>query len=445
MNQSSHISPAPIVPITALNPPLAATLAAAATVVAAVIAGGTPDAVLHGLVPKLRAGAMDLSYTALRDYGRGDFLLVRLTAKRLPDALVHSLLLVAISRLERRPEEAHTIVNQATDAAKEIGNGRYKGVVNGVLRNFLRRRAELLAAADQDAVAFSRHPAWWIARIRADHPQHSEEILAAGNSHPPMCLRRNQRRATSSNWRDSLAQAEIEARALSDEAFLLTRPMPVERIPGFAEGLCSVQDFGAQAAAHLLDVHDGMTVLDACAAPGGKAAHLLELADIKLTALDVDARRLARVQSNLDRLGLSATLKVGNAANVDAWWDGQPFERVLADVPCTASGVVRRHPDAKWLRRETDLRKFAKQQADIIDALWQTLARGGKMLYCTCSLFDQENAAQISSFLLRHPDAERLPTQLKTRLSKTTQSENELKLLPTAEHDGFYCALLQKR
>ena len=445
MNQSSHISPAPIVPITALNPPLAATLAAAATVVAAVIAGGTPDAVLHGLVPKLRAGAMDLSYTALRDYGRGDFLLVRLTAKRLPDALVHSLLLVAISRLERRPEEAHTIVNQATDAAKEIGNGRYKGVVNGVLRNFLRRRAELLAAADQDAVAFSRHPAWWIARIRADHPQHSEEILAAGNSHPPMCLRRNQRRATSSNWRDSLAQAEIEARALSDEAFLLTRPMPVERIPGFAEGLCSVQDFGAQAAAHLLDVHDGMTVLDACAAPGGKAAHLLELADIKLTALDVDARRLARVQSNLDRLGLSATLKVGNAANVDAWWDGQPFERVLADVPCTASGVVRRHPDAKWLRRETDLRKFAKQQADIIDALWQTLARGGKMLYCTCSLFDQENAAQISSFLLRHPDAERLPTQLKTRLSKTTQSENELKLLPTAEHDGFYYALLQKR
>lgn len=440
MSQSSHISPSPIVPATTLNPPLAATLAAAATVVAAVIAGGTPDAVLQGLTPKLRAGAMDLSYTALRDYGRGDFILAQLTAKRLPDDLVHSLLLVAISRLERRPEEAHTIVNQATDAAKEMGNGRYKGLVNGVLRNFLRRRAELLAAADQDAVAFSRHPAWWIARIRADHPQHSEEILAAGNSHPPMCLRRNQRRATSTNWQDSLAQAEIEVRALSDEAFLLVRPMPVERIPGFTEGLCSVQDFGAQAAAHLLDVHDGMTVLDACAAPGGKAAHLLELADIKLTALDVDARRLARVQSNLDRLGLNATLKVGNAANVDAWWDGQLFERILADVPCTASGVVRRHPDAKWLRRETDLRKFTKQQADIIDALWQTLARGGKMLYCTCSLFNQENVAQISSFMLRHPDAERLPTSL-----NTTQSELELKLLPTAEHDGFYYALLQKR
>lgn len=437
MNQSSHVSPPPT-----LNPPLAATLAAAATAVAAVIAGGTPDAVLRGLAPKLKAGAMDLSYTALRDCGRGDFLLARLTAKRLPDDLVYSLLLVAISRLERRPEEAHTIVNQATDAAKEMGNGRYKGVVNGVLRNFLRQRVELLAAADQDAVAFWRHPAWWISRIRADHPDHSEEIFAAGNSHPPMCLRQNRRRRTiGTNWPISLAQAEIEARALNDEVFLLTRPMPVERIPGFAEGLCSVQDFGAQAAAHLLDVHDGMAVLDACAAPGGKAAHLLELADIKLTALDVDARRLERVQGNLDRLGLIAKLKVGNAANVDTWWDGQPFERILADVPCTASGVVRRHPDAKWLRRETDVRNFAKQQASIVDALWQTLARGGKMLYCTCSLFDQENAAQISSFMLRHADAERLPTGLTT----STQSDIELKLLPTAEHDGFYYALLQKR
>ena len=453
MNQSSHISPSPIVPPTGLNPPLAATLTAAAAAVTAVIAGSTPDSVLQGLAPKLRAGAMDLSYTALRDYGRGDFLLARLTAKRLPDVLVHSLLLVAISRLERRPEEAHTVVNQATDAAKEMSNGRYKGVVNGVLRNFLRQRDELLAAADKDAVAFSRHPAWWINRVRVDHPASWKEILVAGNSHPPMCLRLSRRRlgaprsgppamqSTSTNWQDSLAQAEIEVRALNEEAFLLTRPMPVERIPGFAEGLCSVQDFGAQAAAHLLDVRGGMTVLDACAAPGGKAAHLLELADIKLAALDIDARRLARVQSNLERLGLSATLKVGNAANIDSWWDGQPFERILADVPCTASGVVRRHPDAKWLRRETDLRKFAKQQAEIIDALWQTLARGGKMLYCTCSVFDQENAAQISSFMLRHADAERLPTQL----HKSTQSDIELKLLPTAEHDGFYYALLQKR
>ena len=441
MQSSSHVSPTPTPVSNKLSPKLATILAAAAEAVAGVIDGRTPEASLQACLPAVRAGAMDLTYTTLRDYGRGDFLLAQLTEKRLPDTLVHSLLLVALSRLERRPEDAHTLVNQATDAAKEIGNGRYKGVVNGVLRNFLRRQDELSTAADADAVALHRHPAWWISRIRADHPQHWQAILAAGNSHPPMCLRAQRRRVTSTNWQDSLTGEGIDARALNDEAYLLTRPIPVERIPGFADGLCSVQDFGAQAAAHLLDLSDGMSVLDACAAPGGKAAHLLELANVRLTALDIDERRLQRVQSNLDRLGLSATLKVGDAAKLDTWWDGQSFERILADVPCSASGVVRRHPDAKWLRRETDLRSFARQQASIIDALWQTLARGGKMLYCTCSLFDQENAAQIGSFMARHTDAQRLPTHLNT----PSQSDLELKLLPTAEHDGFYYALLQKR
>ena len=441
MQSSSHVSPASTPASNKLSPKLATILAAAAEAVASVIDGRTPETSLKACLPAVRAGAMDLTYTTLRDYGRGDFLLAQLTAKRLPDDLVHSLLLVALSRLERRPEDAHTLVNQATDAAKEIGNGRYKGVVNGVLRNFLRRQGELSTAADADSVARFRHPAWWISRIRADHPQHWQAILAAGNSHPPMCLRVQRRRVTSTNWQDSLTGEGIDARALNAEAYLLTRPIPVERIPGFADGLCSVQDFGAQAAAHLLDLSDGMSVLDACAAPGGKAAHVLELADVRLTALDIDERRLQRVQSNLDRLGLSATLKVGDAAKLDTWWDGQSFERILADVPCTASGVVRRHPDAKWLRRETDLRSFARQQANIIDVLWQTLARGGKMLYCTCSLFDQENAAQIASFMARHPDAQRLPTHLNT----PTQSDLELKLLPTAEHDGFYYALLQKR
>ena len=441
MQSSSHVSLASTPATNKLSPKLATILAAAAEAVASVINGRTPEASLQACLPAARAGAMDLTYTTLRDFGRGEFLLAQLTAKRLPDALVHSLLLVALSRLERRPEDAHTLVNQATDAAKEIGNGRYKGVVNGVLRNFLRRQAELSAAADADMVARFRHPAWWINRIRADHPQHWQEILAAGNSHPPMCVRVQRRRVTSTNWQALLTSEGIAGSALNEEAYLLARPLPVERIPGFAEGLYSVQDFGAQTAAHLLDLHDGMSVLDACAAPGGKAAHMLELADVRLTALDIDERRLQRVQSNLDRLGLRATLKLGDAAKLDSWWDGQSFERILADVPCTASGVVRRHPDAKWLRRETDLRSFARQQASIIDALWQTLARGGKMLYCTCSLFDQENAAQIASFMARHPDAQRLPTHLNT----PTQSDLELKLLPTAEHDGFYYALLQKR
>jgi 16S rRNA (cytosine967-C5)-methyltransferase len=208
----------------------------------------------------------------------------------------------------------------------------------------------------------------------------------------------------------------------------------VERIPGFASGLCSVQDHGAQAAAALLDVRDGMRVLDACAAPGGKAAHLLERADVDLTALDADVARVARITSTLERLGLSATVRVGDARAPEAWWDGRPFDRILADVPCSASGVVRRHPDAKWLRRETDIASFAATQREIVDALWRTLAPGGKMVYATCSVFHEENARQVESFLGRHADARQPPA---TR-------DAQLQLLPDAEHDGFYYALLQK-
>lgn len=453
MSQSSHVLSPSVASATSLSPPLATTLSAAAATVMAVINGQTPDASLQALSTAVRAGAMDLSYTTLRDFGRGDFLLARLLEKPLPDVLVHSLLLVAICRLERRPDEAHTIVNQATEAATDMGNGRYKGLVNGVLRNYLRRKDELVKAADADSIAAARHPAWWIARLRNDYPNQWQEILAAGNSHPPMCLRLNRQRVTSTNWQDSFADAGIETRSLNDEALLLTRPIPIERVPGFAAGLCSVQDFGAQAAAHLLDVADGMRVLDACAAPGGKSAHLLELAKIDLTALDHDARRITRVASNFARLGLEADVKVGDAAKPGKWWDGRPFERILADVPCTASGVVRRHPDAKWLRRDDDVASFARQQVKIIDALWQTLAPGGKMLYATCSLFDQENDAQISSFITRHADAKRLPTKLPLAFhgqsniapTSTASSDLDLKLLPNSEHDGFYYALLQKR
>ena len=476
MSQSSHVLSAPVESGPLLNPPMATTLAAAAAAVAAVINGATPEATLRALAPRVRTGAMDLSYTTLRDFGRGDYLLSKLMEKPLPDVLVRSLLVVALSRLERRPEEAHTIVNQATEAATTMGNGRYKGLVNGVLRNFLRRRDELVRAADADSVAKARHPAWWIARLRADYPSQWEEILAVGNTHPPMCLRVNQRRwngafvehdsgpvarvgcakptlHATSNWQESLAEAGIETRQLNEEALLISRPLPVERIPGFAAGFCSVQDFGAQAAAHLLDVTDGMKVLDACAAPGGKSAHLLELAKIDLLALDHDAHRLNRIESNLARLGLLAKVSLGDAARPERWWDGRSFDRILADVPCTASGVVRRHPDAKWLRRDADVAKFAGQQAKIIDALWQTLVRGGKMLYATCSVFGQENEMQVRSFVARHADALRLPTRMPIRLADdaettndpTTTSDLELKLLPTAEHDGFYYALLQKR
>ncbi len=420
--------------------PLAEALLGAAQLIAAVLGGRNFDVALAAspLSGVTRAAAMDIGYTALRAFGRGDFLLCLLLEKPLKDRTARGLLLAALARLEARPEEAHTTVDQAVTAAAQLARGQFKGLVNGVLRSFLRRREELLALADADPVARWQHPAWWIARLRQDHPDNWQDILAAGNTHPPLCLRVNIRRITSADFLRQLDAAGIAARALDATAILLDKPVPVERIPGFAEGLCSVQDWGAQTAAGLLDVEDGMRVLDACAAPGGKAAHLLETASIDLTALDADAVRAARITDNLRRLGLTATVKVGDAREVDTWWDGRPYDRILADVPCSASGVVRRHPDAKWLRRESDIAGFAATQRTIVDALWRTLAPGGKMLYASCSVFGEENARQVEAFIGRHVDARRLP------IPGTTTRDAQLHHLPDAEHDGFYYALLQK-
>jgi 16S rRNA (cytosine967-C5)-methyltransferase len=425
-------------------PPLAEILHAAGALVAAVIAGRNFDGVLAraGLVGHVRAASMDLAYTTLRAYGCGDFMLSRLLERPLVEPAPRGLLLAALTRLETRPEDAHTTVNQAVTAAAGLARGRYKSLVNGVLRNFLRRRDELLASAEADEVAHWQHPAWWIARLRQDHPGRWQDILAAGNSHPPMCLRANRRKyAGVDGMPAQLLHAQLDAacvgsRALDEVAVLLDKPLPLDRISGFASGLCSVQDYGAQAAARLLDLSDGMRVLDACAAPGGKTAHLLEGAAIDLTALDADVARVARITENLQRLGLAATVKVADAGKVEQWWDGRPFDRILADVPCSASGVVRRHPDAKWLRRESDIAGFVATQARIIDALWRTLAPGGTMLYATCSVFAAENARQVGAFLERHADARPVAGQ--------SAAACDAFQIPDAEHDGFFYALLQK-
>lgn len=425
---------------TSRSAPLAAALLHAAELLSAVLAGRTLDAVLAEarLSGPLRAATMDLAYSALRRYGRDDFLLAQLVQRPLSDSSVRSLLLVALARLESRPEDAHTTVDQAATTAASLAGGHFKGLVNGVLRNFLRRRDALLALADADPVAHGQHPAWWIKRLQQDHPQHWQAILAAGNAHPPMTLRVNHRRITSADFSTRLTAAGIVAHPAGDAAFILEKPMPVERIPGFAEGLCSVQDAGAQRAARLLDAHAGQRVLDACAAPGGKAAHLLELHDdMDLLALDVESVRAARISENFVRLGLAsqrAVVKVGDAGTPKAWWDGRPFDRILADVPCTASGVVRRHPDAKCLRQPADIKRFAATQARILDALWGTLVGGGKMLYATCSVFTAENEDQVTAFTRRHADALRL----------TIAGAPHLQLLPNAAHDGFFYALLQK-
>ncbi|HMM54062.1 MAG TPA: 16S rRNA (cytosine(967)-C(5))-methyltransferase RsmB [Candidatus Desulfobacillus sp.] len=420
---------------------LAFALHGAAQVVAAVLGGRSLNEALADqwqaqshMPPGQRGAVQDLAYAALRRHGRDDFYIGRLMRKP-PAAGLRALLLVSLARLEARPAEAHTIVDQAVEAAGALAHGRFKPVLNGVLRSFLRRRDELEALARQDEAARWQHPRWWIARMRAAHPHHWQAILAAGNGRPPMSLRPNRRRIVPADYLARLAADGLAARLLEDGAIRLDRPLPVERLPGFAEGLVSVQDAGAQRAAPLLDARAGMRVLDACAAPGGKAAHLLELADVELLALDADSDRARRITENLDRLGLEARVAAVDCRRLDAWWDGRLFDRVLADVPCTASGVVRRHPDAKWLRREADIAQFAGMQAAILDALWQVLAPGGKLLYATCSLFPEENAHQAAAFAARQGDCSQLPIQ----------GEPGLQLLPNEEHDGFFYALLQKR
>ena len=419
---------------------LAFALQQAATLVEAVQAGGNLTDAFERLLasaphwPDATRGALrDLAWGTLRDYARGDAVLARFLHKPLPPAL-HALLLVAWHRLETRPDTAHTVVNQAVEVAARLAPG-LKGVVNGVLRNALREQAALVAWLDAEPVTRWRHPAWWIARLHASFPDAWEGALAAANQRPPMALRANRRRTTAQALAAELHAAGHPCRVLAHEALLLERPLPVAALPGFAEGRLSVQDAGAQWAAQWLDLAPGQRVLDACAAPGGKTAHILELADVELTALEVDPARIARLRANLDRLGLSAQVRRADCRATGEWWDGRPFARILADVPCSASGVARRHPDIKWLRRANDIAGFAAQQRAILDALWPTLAPGGKLLYVTCSLFEEENGAQIEAFCRRHPDAQRVPLA----------GRAAVQWLPCAEHDGFFYALLAKR
>ncbi len=386
------------------------------------------------ITPQQRAVAQDLSYGTLRYYGRVQSVLSQLLDKPLTHEGVHRLLLVALYQLLYDKASAHTVVNQAVEAAATFKKSWAKGLVNGVLRNYLRRVEEFAEVDSQNEVARFSYPQWWIDKLKSQYPEAWQSILESGNTHPPMSLRINLRKVTPQDYSATLSELEIAHELLGGQAVVLTKPLPVDQLPGFVDGVVSVQDYGAQFAAELLDVKPGMRVLDACCAPGGKTGHILELAEVEMVALDHDAERLQRVQSNLDRLQLNASLLAGDAANPENWWDGVPFDRILADVPCTASGIVRRHVDIKWLRREVDVHTFAAQQALILSSLWQLLAKGGKLLYATCSIFHEENQRQIDRFLEQHKDA--------TQLLLTHPQNGQL--IPCAQHDGFFYALLQK-
>lgn len=394
--------------------------------------------------PQQRGAAADLSYATLRFYGEINAYLTLLLEKPLTDDRIQALLLVAIYQLLHDKAEAFTVVNQAVHAVsqfrKPAAKSWAKGLVNAILRNFLRKKDSLSAQLASSEVALYSYPQWWINKIRAQYPAHWQAMLAAGNQHPPMTLRVNVNKISIEDYLQLLVTQGMEATAIGGQAVVLNKPLAVEKIPGFSEGMVSVQDYGAQLAAQMLEVETGMRVLDACCAPGGKTGHILELADVELTAMDSDAERLQRVQENLNRLGLRANLLAADAAATD-WYDGRPFDRILADVPCTASGIVRRHVDIKWLRRDADVASFTAQQAKILPNLWQLLAKGGKLLYVTCSVFHEENQKQVDKFLSQHPDARQLPLSLGS-FKNLTQQDGQL--IPSTAHDGFFYALLQK-
>lgn len=387
-------------------------------------AGGTPRAML-----------IDLTHGTLRRYGRVQAVVRALSRRVHPDQLVEALLWCALYALESGRYADYTVVDQAVRACGLLERWPAKGYVNAVLRGSIRQRQSLEARIRADAEARYQHPRWWIETLQRDQPQHWESVLQAGNSHPPMCLRINQRRAGTADYQARLDADGIASRRVGDHALLLAQPVPVTRLPAFETGEVSVQDAGAQRAAPCLDLAAGQRVLDACAAPGGKAAHILESAAVTLTALDADPLRCERMRRNFDRLGLSAQVRPADCTRLDDWWDGVPFERILADVPCSASGVVRRHPDIKWLRRSSDLPAFAARQAAILSALWRVLGAGGKLLYVTCSVFAQENEAVIDAFAPHAPGLRRL----------ALPDGSQAQWLPDAEHDGFFYALLHKQ
>ena len=424
-------------------------LQATAGVLAAVRRGVSGTAALEDVPPVLRPGVQALSYQVLRALGRAEALR-RLLAPRKPSAAIDALLCSALALAwdeGQAPYESHTLVNQAVEAAKRSPELRGQaGFVNGCLRRFLREREALLARTATDPVASWNHPVWWIERLQHDYPQNWQAILAANNQQAPMTLRVNRRRSSVEAYLQCLRGAGLDAWRNGAHGVTLTRPLPVQAIPGFADGVVSVQDAAAQLAAPLLlgpEASPGLRVLDACAAPGGKTAHLLELADGDVTALEIDPLRAERIGQTLARLGLRARVQVADAGQPVAWWDGRPFDVILLDAPCSASGIVRRHPDVRWLRRETDIAQLAAIQARLLSTLWPLLKAGGRLLYCTCSVFKAEGEQQIQTFLAHNTQARLLPSPGHL-LPNFTLGNGDVPDNQNRDHDGFYYALLEK-
>lgn len=425
--------------------------ARAAADVAQVLAGRSLDALreLDGS-PHERGLARTLTYDSVRWFIRLDALLGKLLARpqqRL-EPEIRALAIVGLCQLLYTDIPPHAVVAETVNAARVLKRPRAAGLVNAILRRCQREGSALLAEIDRDISLRTAHPRWLVDMLRKDFPEDFANVLDANNARPPFWIRVNRLRTSAAAYRERLQTAglEIADSRFGGEALLLARAVDVNALPGFDEGLVSMQDAAAQFAARLVAPRAGERILDACAAPGGKTGHLLELEPkIDLVALDVSAERLERVKRNLARLALEAQAIVGDAEQPSAWWDGMPFDRILLDAPCSGTGVIRRHPDIKLLRRSEDIPALAARQAKLLDALWPLLAPGGRLVYATCSALRAENSEVIGSFLERRREAKDVTQEALRALGIEAPSDIGYRIAAgTAGMDGFYYACLEK-
>jgi 16S rRNA (cytosine967-C5)-methyltransferase len=394
-----------------------------------------------------RGFCQQLSYGVLRCYPALAFLAERLLKKpfRNKDKDINALLLMGLYQLRELRTPAHAAISETVNAAKQRRKQWAGGLLNACLRNYQRQSAELEAALAEHAEARFGHADWWLKQYQQDWPENWQPICEANNQQPPMMLRVNRQRLNRQAYLDKLAEAGVDAQILqdTDDGILLSTPCDVGRLPGFFDGEASVQDGAAQKVAALLDIRPEQRILDACAAPGGKTGHMLEVEPGNtVIALDIAPQRLSQIDDNLTRLQLGAQLKAADAADTASWWDGEKFDRILIDAPCSGSGVIRRHPDIKLLRRPEDIPALARQQQQLLDNLWPLLKADGLMVYTTCSAFKQENEQQIEAFLQRHPDAEELRPATPPARSRPFGYQH----LPGNDvMDGFYYACLRRR
>ena len=380
----------------------------------------------------------DMVYGAIRNLGKSYFYIDKLVKNKIENKCLESLLHIALFQIINGRSNDFTLVNQAVYAAKRI-DYKKSSFINGVLRNFLRSKDNLQKELKENEAAYYSYPYWWVEKVKKQYPKDWKNILDIGNQHPPLALRINLKKIRVKEYLNILKKRNINYTLVGGECLIINKPLEVNKIPGFLDGKISVQDFGAQLAAHIIDLKKNQRVLDACSAPGGKACHMLELNKIKLIAVESEEQRIIKIKENAQRLDLQMEILNNKIDNQNKWWNKKHFDRILLDVPCSASGIVRRHVDIKWLRRVNDFKKFGDNQLHLIKSVWPMLKKNGKLLYVTCSIFDEENRNVIEKFKKELNDVSELSIEFPANVSYKNNQ-----LLPSDNHDGLFYALLQK-